>query len=99
MDLDDVHGNSRDGIHTAAMRGSWLSVVYEFAGFRDRTLASNEASAIDQTLESDLALAGNQVRCTRETESQAQVPPSSEASKAPLAFRHKKELIVLKPGE
>lgn len=29
-------------------------------------LASNEASAIDQTLESDLALAGNQMRCTRE---------------------------------
>jgi alpha,alpha-trehalose phosphorylase len=37
MDLDNRHGNSRDGIHTAAMAGSWLSVVYGFAGFRDRT--------------------------------------------------------------
>ncbi|MCA1950824.1 MAG: beta-phosphoglucomutase [Treponema sp.] len=36
MDLDDVHGNSSDGIHTAAMAGSWLSVIYGFAGFRDR---------------------------------------------------------------
>lgn len=36
MDLDDMHGNSRDGIHTAAMAGSWMSVVYGFAGFRDR---------------------------------------------------------------
>jgi len=37
MDLDDMHGNSRDGIHTAAMAGSWLAVVYGFAGFRDRS--------------------------------------------------------------
>lgn len=36
MDLDDVHGNSQDGIHTAAMAGSWLSILYGFAGFRDR---------------------------------------------------------------
>ncbi len=40
MDLDDVHGNSRDGIHTAAMAGSWMSVVYGFAGFRDRNSSS-----------------------------------------------------------
>ncbi len=35
MDLDDVHGNSVDGIHTAAMAGSWMSLVYGFGGFRD----------------------------------------------------------------
>ncbi|GAB6277702.1 MAG: hypothetical protein SAMD01599839_22420 [Rectinema sp.] len=42
MDLDDMHGNSRDGIHTAAMAGSWLSVMYGFAGFRDRASAEGE---------------------------------------------------------
>ncbi len=35
MDIDDVNGNSRDGIHTACMAGSWMSIVYGFAGFRD----------------------------------------------------------------
>ncbi|WP_191017980.1 beta-phosphoglucomutase [Treponema zioleckii] len=35
MDIDDVNGNSRDGIHTACMAGSWMSVVYGFAGFED----------------------------------------------------------------
>ena len=35
MDIDDVNGNSRDGIHTACMAGSWMSTVYGFAGFRD----------------------------------------------------------------
>lgn len=36
MDLDDIHGNSCDGIHTAAMAGSWMSILYGFCGFRDR---------------------------------------------------------------
>ncbi len=35
MDIDDVNGNSRDGIHTACMAGSWMSLVYGFAGFED----------------------------------------------------------------
>ncbi|MDA3834647.1 MAG: beta-phosphoglucomutase [Spirochaetales bacterium] len=34
MDLDDYHGNAKDGLHTAAMAGSWLSLVYGFAGLR-----------------------------------------------------------------
>ncbi|MEE8441466.1 MAG: glycosyl hydrolase family 65 protein, partial [Spirochaetia bacterium] len=35
MDLDDVKGNVKDGVHTAAMAGTWLSMVYGFAGMRD----------------------------------------------------------------
>jgi alpha,alpha-trehalose phosphorylase len=35
MDLDDVNGNVKDGIHAAAMAGTWLSMVYGFAGMRD----------------------------------------------------------------
>ena len=35
MDLDDVNGNVEDGVHTAAMAGTWLSVVFGFAGLRD----------------------------------------------------------------
>lgn len=34
LDLDDTHGNTRDGIHTANMGGSYLAIVYGFAGFR-----------------------------------------------------------------
>ncbi|HXT36055.1 MAG TPA: glycosyl hydrolase family 65 protein, partial [Chloroflexota bacterium] len=34
MDLDNTHGNSQYGVHTAAMAGSWLCVVYGFAGMR-----------------------------------------------------------------
>jgi len=35
IDLDNVNGNVRDGLHTAAMAGTWTSVVYGFAGMRD----------------------------------------------------------------
>lgn len=34
IDLDDRHGNSADGIHAAAMAGSWLGLVAGFAGLR-----------------------------------------------------------------
>ncbi len=35
MDLDDVNGNVAHGVHIAAMAGSWVSLVYGFAGLRD----------------------------------------------------------------
>jgi alpha,alpha-trehalose phosphorylase len=34
MDLDDTHGNVKDGVHIANMAGTWMSVVYGFAGMR-----------------------------------------------------------------
>jgi beta-phosphoglucomutase len=35
MDLDDVNGNAWQGVHIAAMAGTWISLVRGFAGFRD----------------------------------------------------------------
>ncbi len=35
MDLDDINSNAVDGIHIAAMGGTWLSLVYGFGGLRD----------------------------------------------------------------
>lgn len=34
MDLDDINRNAKDGLHTAAMAGSWMSIVNGFAGMR-----------------------------------------------------------------
>lgn len=34
MDMDDYQGNVKDGLHTAAMAGSWLSLVFGLAGMR-----------------------------------------------------------------
>ena len=35
-DLDNIHGNTRDGLHVANLGGSWLAVVCGFAGLRLR---------------------------------------------------------------
>ena len=34
MDLDDHHNNFYAGIHAANMAGTWLAIVYGFAGLR-----------------------------------------------------------------
>ncbi len=36
MDLDDRNGNTKDGLHTAAMAGAWLSLASGFGGMRER---------------------------------------------------------------
>ncbi len=35
MDLADVGGNVKDGCHIASMGGTWMALVYGFAGMRD----------------------------------------------------------------
>ncbi|MEL7245002.1 MAG: glycosyl hydrolase family 65 protein [Cyanobacteria bacterium J06573_2] len=35
MDLADIAGNSKDGCHIASMGGSWMVMVYGFAGMKD----------------------------------------------------------------
>ena len=34
VDVDDRHGNTGHGVHMAGMAGSWLALVWGFAGFR-----------------------------------------------------------------
>jgi alpha,alpha-trehalose phosphorylase len=34
LDLDNTHGNTHFGVHTAAMAGTWLGVAYGFGGMR-----------------------------------------------------------------
>jgi trehalose/maltose hydrolase-like predicted phosphorylase len=34
MDLDNTHGNTKDGIHAANMAGTWMCLVNGFAGMR-----------------------------------------------------------------
>lgn len=34
MDLEDLHHNTKDGIHAANMGGTWLGLIYGFAGLR-----------------------------------------------------------------
>jgi alpha,alpha-trehalose phosphorylase len=37
VDMADTAGNLRDGVHVASAGGTWMGVVYAFAGYRWRT--------------------------------------------------------------
>ncbi|MFG6117924.1 glycoside hydrolase family 65 protein [Thalassobacillus sp. B23F22_16] len=34
LDLENIHGNTKDGLHMANMGGTWMGIVYGFAGLR-----------------------------------------------------------------
>jgi len=34
LDLDNIHGNTKDGIHAANMAGTWMCIINGFAGMR-----------------------------------------------------------------
>ncbi|HJV15809.1 MAG TPA: glycosyl hydrolase family 65 protein [Bacillales bacterium] len=34
LDLENTHGNTKDGLHMANMGGTWLAIVFGFAGLR-----------------------------------------------------------------
>lgn len=34
LDLDNTHGNTKDGLHMANMGGTWMSIIYGFGGLR-----------------------------------------------------------------
>ncbi|MEQ6388437.1 glycosyl hydrolase family 65 protein [Bacillaceae bacterium S4-13-58] len=34
MDLENTHGNTKDGLHMANMGGTWMAIVFGFAGLR-----------------------------------------------------------------
>lgn len=46
MDLEDTHGNTKDGIHTANMGGVYLAIVFGFAGLRIKEDGLHLAPAI-----------------------------------------------------
>ncbi len=48
-DLDNLHGNTRDGLHTAAMGGTWMNIVYGFCG-----LQINESLSINPHLPKEI---------------------------------------------
>ncbi|WP_129668087.1 glycoside hydrolase family 65 protein [Phytoactinopolyspora endophytica] len=50
-DLHDTHANTRDGVHLAALAGSWLALVAGFGGMRDHDGALSFAPRLPSTIE------------------------------------------------
>jgi len=52
LDLDNTHGNTKDGLHMANMGGTWMAIVYGFAGLRMKESGLSFAPKLPQNLES-----------------------------------------------
>jgi len=50
VDLDDLAGNTKDGLHMASLAGSWLALVAGFGGFRDQGLVPAFAPRLPEQL-------------------------------------------------
>ncbi|MCL6458941.1 MAG: family 65 glycosyl hydrolase [Gorillibacterium sp.] len=48
LDLDNTHGNTKDGLHLANMAGTWMSIVCGFAGMRLKESGLSLAPAIPE---------------------------------------------------
>lgn len=51
LDLDNTHGNTKDGLHMANMGGTWMSIVYGFAGMRLKASGLSLSPAIPKDWE------------------------------------------------
>lgn len=52
LDLDNTHGNTKDGLHMANMGGTWMAIVYGFAGLRVKESGLSLAPAIPKQWQS-----------------------------------------------
>jgi alpha,alpha-trehalose phosphorylase len=98
MDLDDIHGNSRDGVHIAAMAGSWLSVVYGFAGMREEADCLSFRPSLPTSwsrLSFSIAYRGSRFSCSYSPESSVYILKTGPA----VSFEHEGKQYRLDPGE
>ncbi len=98
MDLDDINKNVKDGVHTAAMAGTWISIIYGFGGMREKedTLSFDPDLPADwKSLEFRVAFRGNELGVLISHDS---VKYSLLAGEG-FTFIHRKTPISLGPGE
>jgi alpha,alpha-trehalose phosphorylase len=98
MDLDDIHGNSRDGVHIAAMAGSWLSVVYGFAGMREEADCLSFRPSLPPAwsrLSFSIAYRGSRLSCSYSPESSVYILKTGPA----VSFEHEGRRYRLEPGK
>lgn len=97
VDLDDLAGNTKDGLHIASLAGSWLAAVAGFGGLRDHGGELTFAPRIPHTLQRlafRLTFRGRRLR--------VEIVHGSATYQlidgAPLIIRHDDETLTLEPG-
>jgi alpha,alpha-trehalose phosphorylase len=96
MDLADVGGNVRDGVHIASIGGTWMAIVYGLAGMRDYggKISFNPRKLVER-LRFPLTLRGQRLEVDITKESVTYTLWQGEG----LAIRHRDEELKLTEGK
>jgi alpha,alpha-trehalose phosphorylase len=96
-DLSDLHKNVRDGMHVASCGGTWMAIVYGFAGLRDY--------GGKLTFQPALPPHWHRLRFrlrVRESVLEVVLTPQEASYRlvegGPLTFHHREERVELAPG-
>lgn len=98
LDLENTHGNTKDGLHMANMGGTWLAIVYGFAGLRVKESGLSLAPTLPnhwESLEFNLQYQNRTltIKMERSTVTYSLVEGDS------LSILHNGEIIDLEIGE
>lgn len=98
LDLDNTHGNTKDGLHMANMGGTWLAIVYGFAGLRVKENGLFLSPSLPEhweSLEFNLQYQNRTLSIKMERSSVTYLIKEGEG----LTISHSGEQIELKPRE
>ena len=98
MDLADLGGNVRDGVHVAATGGTWMTITYGFAGMRDHdgTLSFDPRLPIQwEGMSFPLTVRGSEIEVEIERDEATYRLRAGEE----LVIRHQEEEVALRTGE
>ncbi|MNO51061.1 Alpha,alpha-trehalose phosphorylase [compost metagenome] len=98
MDLDDINRNVKDGLHMAAMAGSWMSIVNGFGGIRQYNGQLYVSPALPEQWESyrfKITVRGQLLDIYVDREAAVYTLLEGEG----LEIRHKEQTLRLSPQE
>ncbi|SDN13512.1 alpha,alpha-trehalose phosphorylase [Psychrobacillus sp. OK028] len=98
LDLDNTHGNTKDGLHMANMGGTWIAIVYGFAGLRVKEnglFLSPSLPELWDSLEFNLQYQNRTINIQMERSTVTYSLVEGES----LTISHKGEMIELESGK
>lgn len=98
MDLDDLEHNTRDGLHMAALAGSWIALIAGLAGMRDQNGALTFAPRLPDALTRLTFTITRQMRCLA-VEITASAASYTLRSGEPLHLAHHGQPITVSVGK
>ena len=98
LDLGDIHHNTRDGVHLAALAGAWIAAVAGFGGMRDHSGSLSFAPRLPQALSRlafRLAVKGRRIK----VEFDHHTARYMVLEGAPFVISHHGEALTIGPDE